>query len=49
MHYLISDIHNDNARLHEMLRLVSFSEDNRLLLLGDLFDRCNYAPDPVIT
>lgn len=47
MHYVISDVHNDNKRLREMLRLISFSEDDRLYILGDLFDRCEYAPDPV--
>jgi len=47
MHYLISDVHNDNRRLHEMLKLISFSEKDQLFILGDLFDRCTYAPDPV--
>ena len=47
MHYLISDVHNDNARLCKMLQLISFSTDDQLYVLGDLFDRCNFAPDPV--
>lgn len=47
MHYVISDIHNDSKRLREMLRLISFSEADHLYILGDLFDRCSYDPDPV--
>ena len=47
MHYLISDVHNDIARLREILRQISFSEGDRLFILGDLFDRSSHAPDPV--
>lgn len=47
MHYVVSDVHNDNHRLCELLRTISFSKEDRLIVLGDLFDRCDYAPDPV--
>lgn len=47
MYYVVSDIHNDNQRLRELLRTISFSADDTLIVLGDLFDRCDYAPDPV--
>ena len=41
MHYVVSDVHNDNHRLCELLRMVSFSEEDKLIVLGDLFDRCD--------
>ena len=47
MHYVIPDIHNDNRRLRELLRLIDFGRNDHLILLGDLFDRCDYDPDPV--
>lgn len=47
MTYILSDIHNDAPRLKELLRAIAFSDTDRLYILGDLFDRCDYAPDPV--
>ncbi len=47
MHYVISDIHNDNRRYKELLRRIDFGSNDYLILLGDLFDRCDYDPDPV--
>ena len=47
MHYVVSDIHNDNHRLCELLKTIFFSKGDTLILLGDLFNRCDYAPDPV--
>ncbi len=47
MHYVIGDIHNDNYRLQKLLKQIDFSAEDQLYILGDLFDRCNYAPDPV--
>lgn len=47
MTYILSDIHNDAQRLRELLRTVAFSDADHLYILGDLFDRCDYAPDPV--
>ncbi len=47
MNYVIPDIHNDNRRLKELLKQISFGSSDHLILLGDLFDRCSYDPDPV--
>lgn len=47
MHYVMSDIHNDSGRFHAMLREIHFSEGDMLYILGDLFDRSLYEPDPV--
>ena len=47
MHYVIPDIHNDNRRFRDLLRKTDFSKDDQLILLGDLFDRGAYDPDPV--
>ena len=47
MNYVISDIHNDCDRLKRLLKLIDFGAGDHLYVLGDLFDRCDYAPDPV--
>ena len=47
MNYVISDIHNDNARLNKMLEKIGFGKEDHLYVLGDLFDRCELSPDPV--
>lgn len=47
MNYVIGDIHNDNRRFSEMLEKIGFSEEDNLFLLGDLFDRNLYEPDPM--
>lgn len=47
MNYVIGDIHNDNKRFTEMLKKIDFSEKDHLFLLGDLFDRTLYEPDPI--
>lgn len=47
MHYIISDIHNNNERLSKLLQKISFSPNDHLFILGDLFDRSIYAPAPV--
>lgn len=47
MNYVIGDIHNDNRRFSEMLQKIGFSEEDHLFLLGDLFDRNLYEPDPI--
>ena len=47
MNYVISDIHNDKKRLDRMLEKISFSADDHLYVLGDLFDRSEQLPDPV--
>ena len=40
MHYIITDIHNDNRRFTELLQKINLTEKDHLYLLGDLFDRC---------
>ena len=47
MNYIIADIHNDNRRLQQLLQKIHFGREDHLFLLGDLFDRCSYDPDPV--
>lgn len=47
MHYVIGDVHNDNRRFSEMLEKIGFSEEDHLFLLGDLFDRNLYEPNPI--
>jgi len=47
INYVIGDIHNDNRRFSQMFEKISFSEEDHLFLLGDLFDRNFYEPDPV--
>ena len=47
MHYVTSDIHNDNQKLQELLKVLNLKDDDKLFLLGDLFDRSNHNPDPV--
>ncbi|MBR6148969.1 MAG: metallophosphoesterase [Lachnospiraceae bacterium] len=47
MNYVISDIHNDNKRLNQLLKTINFGKDDHLFVLGDLFDRCVWNPDPV--
>lgn len=47
MHYIITDIHNDNRRFTELLQKINLTEKDHLYLLGDLFDRCEDHADPV--
>lgn len=47
MHYIITDIHNDKNRFCEMLNVILFSQEDHLYILGDLFDRASYNPDPL--
>lgn len=47
MHYVVSDIHNDNRKFEELLGRLSLSENDCLYILGDFFDRADYNPDPV--
>ena len=47
MNYVMSDIHNDNNRLYEMLNKIEFDKKkDHLYVLGDLFDRADYNPQP---
>ncbi len=45
--YVIGDIHNSIKKLDELLALISPSMQDRVFLLGDLFDRGGAEPDPV--
>ena len=47
MHYIMSDIHNDCERFREMLQRISFSKEDHLFIVGDVFDRSNHNPNPV--
>lgn len=48
MHYVISDVHNDAGRLNRILQTIKFDKNtDRLFILGDLFDRSGYAPQPL--
>ena len=47
MHYVTSDIHNDNIKFDKLLKVLNLSDDDHLFILGDLFDRSSSHPDPV--
>lgn len=47
MHYVTSDIHNDNQKLQELLCALNLKDNDKLFVLGDLFDRSDYNADPV--
>lgn len=38
-HYVMSDLHGEADRFHAMLKKVGFSEDDTLIILGDVVDR----------
>lgn len=46
MNYVIGDIHNNNKKLQNMLKQISFGPDDHVYLLGDLFDRGGNDADP---
>lgn len=46
MHYVIGDVHNDNKKLRNMLKRISFGKQDHVYLLGDLFDRGGDGADP---
>ena len=39
MEYVISDIHGCYDKFINMLKLINFSEEDTLYILGDIFDR----------
>ena len=43
-HYVIGDIHGEADRFHAMLEKIHFSEEDTLILLGDVIDR---GPDGI--
>lgn len=38
-HYVMSDLHGEMDRFHAMLKKIDFSEDDTLIVLGDVIDR----------
>ena len=47
MLYFTSDIHNNCKKFRELLKVISLSGGDRIYVLGDLYDRNDYNPDPV--
>lgn len=43
----MSDIHNNNESFCKMLELINFAKNDQLFILGDIFDRSDYNPNPV--
>ena len=43
-HYLMSDLHGEADRFHAMLKKTGFSEEDILIILGDVIDR---GPDGI--
>ncbi len=44
-HYVMGDIHGEADRFHAMLEKICFSEEDTLILLGDVIDR---GPDGIV-
>lgn len=47
MHYVIGDIHNEAKKLDDILCQIHMTQDDELIVLGDIFDRGGSEPDPV--
>lgn len=47
MHYVMGDIHNEVKKLQSVLNQIKITQDDELIVLGDLFDRGGTSPDPV--
>lgn len=45
--YVVGDIHNSLIKLNGVLKQISLSYKDNLILLGDLFDRGAAESDPV--
>lgn len=45
--YVIGDIHNSIKKLDKMIKLISPTIQDQVILLGDLFDRRGADPDPI--
>ncbi len=45
--YVIGDIHNSIKKLDKMIKLLSPTMQDQIIILGDLFDRGGAEPDPV--
>lgn len=44
--YVIGDIHNSIKKLDKMIKLISPTTQDQIIILGDLFDRGGAEPDP---
>lgn len=47
MHYVVADIHNNYERFTKLLKKIDFSKGDKLYILGDIFDRSDYNPQPL--
>lgn len=47
MHYVMGDIHNEVKKLQSVLNQIKITQDDELIVLGDVFDRGDASPDPV--
>lgn len=47
MHYVMGDIHNEAKKLQSVLKQINITKDDKLIVLGDLFDRGEADQDPV--
>lgn len=47
MHYVIGDIHNEVKKLNSILEQIQPGHDDKVIVLGDLFDRGGDEADPV--
>ena len=47
MHYIIGDIHNEAKKLKSVLEQIQVTQNDEVIVLGDLFDRGGTEPDPV--
>lgn len=47
MHYVIGDIHNEAKKLNSILEQIHITQEDEVIVLGDLFDRGGTEPDPV--
>lgn len=45
--YVIGDIHNSIKKLDKMIKLISPTTKDQIIILGDIFDRGGAEPDPV--
>lgn len=46
MHYVIGDIHNEVKKLNSILEQIQLGHDDKVIVLGDLFDRGGEEADP---
>ena len=46
-HYVIGDVHNSLTKLDKLLKMISPTMQDQVILLGDIFDRGGAKPDPV--